>query len=133
MAVAVMFGLDWASSVFFNFSARLASKAGSDEKHAVLAVDLRSESLKIMQKERTKAEVSLSELLDGGSGAGDVPAFTLDPDDALRISFRQRRLPPLRMYSAVDRSILQEVMNAFVTDGNLVALRDAYPRRAFHH
>jgi hypothetical protein len=46
MAVALMFGFDWASTVFFNFSVLYETKRGT-QKEAVLSLDLEKESVRL--------------------------------------------------------------------------------------
>lgn len=131
-AIAVMMGTDNASLVFFNFSVNF--ERGGKWQHAILRVDISEAVLQLIHKEKLKYEVSLAEVQARATEAG-VAMYTCVADDVCRISLPvpPRKFPALETYGTVDRTIIEELLDAYVSEGSLEHLKDAYPRSALHH
>lgn len=131
-AIAVMMGTDNASLVFFNFSVNF--ERGGKWKHAILRVDISEALLQLIYKEKLKYEIGLAELQASAAEAG-AAMYTCIADDVCRISLPvpQEKFPPLETYGTVDRTIIRELLDTYVSVGSLQHLKDAYPRAALHH
>lgn len=131
-AIAVMMGADNASLIFFNFSVNF--ERGGKWKHAILRVDISKAVLQLICKEKLKYEISLEQVQASATEAG-VAMYTCLADDVCRISLPvpQESFPPLETYGTVDRTIIKELLDTYVSEGSLEHLKDAYPRSALHH
>lgn len=151
MAISVMFGFEWSSQVFFNFSCILDDKKhktdaknAGNSANAVLMFDLESDELKLVYKEKVTRRHRLA----------DLSGCALGEDDPMSITF-SFKLPAkgksfyskegatekgdgataytLELYSTVDRSICKELVEHCLKHKNIRALDGCYPKQALHH
>ena len=129
-AVSLMLGAEQASVIFFNFSVNFET-GGGKWKHAILKVNIDEATLQLVYKEKVRYEVSLAEV----AAAGGAPMYRLAEGDAYRLALAvgPEAFPSLETYNPVDRTILQELLDAFAAEGSLTHLSEAYPRHVLHH